>query len=67
MACPEGPEELAGRCGNEVIVHIFRGVEVVFLGGVGLAARPHTGVQHWDPVLSGVWLVHGQLGVGGAG
>lgn len=61
-------KSLQADVANEVIVHIFRvGVEVVFLGGVGLATHHTQGCSAGIRVLSGVWLVHGQLGVGGAG
>lgn len=61
-------KSLQADVANEVIVHIFRvGVEVVFLGGVGLATHHTQGFRAGIRVLSRVWLVHGQLGVGGAG
>jgi hypothetical protein len=48
---------------HEVIVHIFSvGVEVVFLGGVGLATHHAQGVRAGIWVICRVWLVHGSRG-----
>ena len=67
MECPEGPEELAGRCGRwgrrpRLPCRCRSG----FPRGSGLGHTPHTGVQGWDPGpqlgLAGSW----SMGVGGA-
>lgn len=51
---------------DEVIVHVVGvGVEVVFLGGVGLATHHAQGVRAGIRVVGRVWLVHGRLGNSG--
>lgn len=54
-------KSLQADVADEVVVHVFRvGVEVVFLGGVGLATHHTQGCRAGIRVLSWVWLVHGQ-------
>lgn len=56
-------QSLQADVAYEVIVHIFGvGVEVIFLGGVGLATDRTQGYRAGIWVTGGVWLAHGQLG-----
>lgn len=56
-------QSLQADVAHEVIVHIFRvGVEVVFLGGVGLAANHTQGFGAGIRGTGRVRLAHGQLG-----